>query len=235
MKFMQLYDVLFENSAQVEMTVDQFSSHIYNAFRIAFDLDKEELITANTPELNKHIYQKLGTYLDFRIPAKTKNHIQSAFVIKYKFVQYVIDLSFYEWGSEPEQQDFVDTYTGTGIQSRIQGKAKDTINLQNKVTVVGSIEEEQYDVDLNTGKEYSQFEPLATIHTIELNDNKYLKKAIGGSHHILTDGDLYKLAIHIKGIIDGKGRNKKREAPPAKPSPPSSIDIKKPTRKLVGV
>lgn len=181
-------------------TLETFKNNLLGAFRIVFDLDKEEI---NSKEIHKPYSQILGirSYkidYDWRCPSKANNVISAYFPIVYKNKPYIVDVSIIEWSFMPQLEDFNKYANGIDLERK-----KNPINTDSVFTCTGDVAE-VLDTRRSIERRIGNIEP-----NYDGNFNQFF----------IRDGNMANLAVRVKKIIDGgdDDRNKEEVTPPSTP------------------
>jgi hypothetical protein len=194
--YLKFNKILLENTQNLEA----FKNNLLGAFRIVFDLDKEDI---NSKEIHKPYSEILGLRgykidYDWRCPSKANNTISAYFPIMYKNKPYIVYVHIIEWSFMPQLEDFNKYAKGIDLEHK-----KNPINMDSVFTCNGHVK----------GVIDSRRSIENTIGNIEPNYD-------GNFHQFfIRDGNMANLAVRVKKVIDGDDgdRNKKEINPPSSP------------------
>jgi len=195
--YLKFHKILIEST----QTLESFKSNLLGAFRIIFDLDKEEINSKKIHKPSTIWGQMTGYKIDYEphCPPKANNMILGYFPILYKTKTYLIELHITEWSFMPQLEDFHKSSYGTFSDIK-----RNPINTDSVFTCSGRVKEVIHDRRSIEKKVIGNIEP----------------RYDGNFHQFLIrDGNMANLAVRVKKIIDGDDgdKNKKEVTPPSTP------------------
>ena len=206
-----LYKSILLNEAV--LNIDAFGKQLLGAFRVVFDLDRDQVDANSNNTLHTPYSQTIGMRsfeigYDYRVPEKKcANVISTYFPINYKNKTYIIDMLLYYWNEKPTVEDFTDIAYGKNIKHGYkEQKDLNQIDTSKILTVNGDVKE--------VVKDWNEREPdeveIGSIEPEPHNPRKSFTEPQTGSfyHYSVLNSDLSNLALRVKSIIDGYDKRK---------------------------
>lgn len=196
-------ELFFENVSDI----DRIQSNLLGAFRVVFDLDRDEINDAALYEpYSKSLgIRSYGIAFDYRIPEKGDYVVSAYFPMLWKNNVYLVDLRIVYWNMIPSQEDLNNYAKGLGLR---RYETEDKVKMVTAIGEVSMIER-----DWQTGAmdevELGSVEPMP-------DGNFY--------HFYMDNGDYMKLAKRVKQIIEGRRNRGKDELAPV-PVPSVERDL----------
>lgn len=211
MKYKDFYSHLLN---EVVLQPNSFGSSIYSAFKLAMDMDGDQIGKVFEPDLSS--MSSTGISTDFRVPVKATTAILGFFTFYYKASYYKIRFNIINWDSKPTSLDFSDYAHGKNLKKHTEAIQKFPIDTSKPLTGIIQV----YQSDVKKG-------PSGLYETDEEQIGQLGGKNSTFDQYTLPNGSFYELAKDIKKLID-KGGSKEQNEDPVETPPYANSPVHSP-------
>jgi ribosomal protein S18 acetylase RimI-like enzyme len=184
---------------EVVIPPNSLQSSIYSAFKLALDLDDDQIGNVFEPDIS---YTSIGIATDHRVPKKSITSILGFFTFYYKASYYKIKFNIINWNDKPVSSDFNDYAHGKNLKSHTDAIKKLPVDTSKPLTGIIQV----YQSDVKKG-------PSGLYETDEEQIGQLGGKNSTFDQYILPNGSFYELAKDVKKLIDKGGSKEQKEEP----------------------